>query len=161
MGEIDWTVELKKIEREFDGLPPAPSPATIRARREADQTAERRKRERDAVVGASLRLSLVLALGIAIIFWPFVRACGSGLMSYLGATAVIAFGGLWSCIWTWRARMAMAHALAMVSLIWGLALASAEVLPRMGYAKPDPKHPTMLWCPGSDPSALYTRWRAR
>lgn len=161
MGEIDWTVELKKIEREFDGLPPAPSPAETRARRDADMAAAQRKREREAVLGASLRLSLVLALGVAIIFWPFARSCGSGLMSYLGATAVIAFGGLWSGIWTWRARMAKAHALAVLSLIWGLALASAELLPRTDYAKPDPKHPAMLWCPGSDPSALYTRWRAR
>jgi len=41
MGEINWLTELRKIEREFDGLPPEPTPMELRARRAAEQRAER------------------------------------------------------------------------------------------------------------------------
>ena len=36
MSEIDWNVELRKIEREYDGLPPEPSANALRARRAAE-----------------------------------------------------------------------------------------------------------------------------
>ena len=32
MSENDWSTQLKKIEREFDGRPPEPSPALKRAK---------------------------------------------------------------------------------------------------------------------------------
>jgi hypothetical protein len=161
MSEIDWTAELKKIEREFDGLPPQPSPSAARARRQAEQSEAERREELNLALGASVRLLLVLMLGIAIIFWPFARACGTGLMAYLGATAVIILGGLWSSAWTWRARIGSAHALAVVVFIWGMALAAAEVLPRIGYARIDPQHPPTLWCQGANPGAAVGRFRSR
>ena len=161
MSEIDWTAELKKIEREFDGLPPKPSPAAARARREAEQSEAERREELNLALGASVRLLLVLMLGIAIIFWPFARECGKGLMSYLAATAVIILGGLWSSAWTWRARIGSAHALAVVVLIWGMALTAAEVLPRMGYIRVERKPTPTLWCQGTNPRAAVGRFRSR
>jgi hypothetical protein len=161
MTEINWTSELKKIEREFDGLPPEPSPSVLRTRRGAEQLAAQRREELDIALGASVRLLLVIALGVAIIYWPFARACGSGLVAYLGSAAVVVLGGLWSVAWTWRARIGSAHALAMVVTLWGIALGAAEVLPRIGYARPDPLHPAMLWCPGTNPAALFNRGRTR
>jgi hypothetical protein len=161
MSEIDWTAELKKIEREFDGLPPKPSPAAARARREAEQSEAERREELNLALGASVRLLLVLMLGIAIIFWPFARECGRGLVAYLGATSVVFFGGLWSSAWTWRARIGSAHALAVVVLIWGLALTAREVLPRVGYVTTNPQHPPTLWCQGANPGAAAGRFRSR
>ena len=55
MGEINWLTELRKIEREFDGLPPEPTPTELRARRAAEQRAERLRRERAMLVGVLAR----------------------------------------------------------------------------------------------------------
>ena len=54
-------------------------------------------------------------------------------------TAVIA-SGLWSSVWTWRHRAGKSHTLSLLVVLWGLVLGSIEVLPRIGYAKPDSRH---------------------
>jgi len=46
MGEINWLTELRKIEREFDGLPPEPTPMELRARRAAEQARREASRRR-------------------------------------------------------------------------------------------------------------------
>ena len=135
MGEIDWNTELKKIERQFEGLPPERSPAELRAQREAERQEQLREQERGLAVAATARLIIVLSLAAAIVAWPYARACGAGLFAYLGAIVAIVIGGLWAAVWTWRARTALTHALAMLVVLWGLVLGSAQVLPRVGYAK--------------------------
>jgi hypothetical protein len=62
-------------------------------------------------------------------------------------------GGLWVGFTTWRARLAKMHVLSLLILLAGLVLIAAEVLPRIGYAVTDPRHPPQLWCPET-PSAL-------
>ena len=42
-------------------------------------------------------------------------------------------------VWTWRHRAARAHVLSLLLVLWGLVLGAIEVLPRVGYAKPDPR----------------------
>jgi hypothetical protein len=146
VGEIDWNVELKKIERELDGLPPEPSPAELRARRTAERREQQRKEARHILLGVSARLLLALTLAAAMVFWPYPARCGAKLVAYLSAVAMVAVGGLWVTICTWRHRMAKTHAVALLIVLWGLALAAAQVLPRVGYAKSDASHPAQWRC---------------
>ena len=84
---------------------------------------------------AILRLSLAVMLGVGIMFWPYANRCGVGLAGYLFAVAAVIGGGVWSAVWTWRHRTGRAHSLSILLIAWGLILAGAEVLPRIGYAK--------------------------
>jgi hypothetical protein len=78
--------------------------------------------------------------------WPYPSRCGPGLFAYLGAVAVVITSGVWSSVWTWRHRASRAHALSLLLILWGLVLGSLEVLPRVGYAKPDLNHPSTWSC---------------
>jgi hypothetical protein len=138
---INWTSELRKIERAFDGLPPVPpvpSPAQLKQRRASERrTLERtlERQERTAmIIGTGGRFLLVFALSAAINFWPYGHACGFGLFTYMFAEVLIVVGGLWTVAWTWQHRMPRGHGVAMAMVGWGLALIAAQVLPRMGYA---------------------------
>lgn len=144
---VDWNTELRKIEREFDGLPPEPSPAAVKAKRAAERQAEERRRERAAKLGVHARVALVAVLSAAIVFWPYRRDCGVGLFTYLGAEGMVVAGGLWLMVCTWRQRMAKTHGVALVTLLWGLMLIAYQVLPRVGYAKTDPAKPARWACP--------------
>lgn len=146
MVEDNWKSQLKKIEREFDGLPPEPSPAFQKLQTEEERRAKERTMTRAAIIGSTARLILVLALGVALAMWPYSRACGSGWFGYVGVEGVIIAGGLWVAITTWRARLAKLHVLSLVIVLAGLVLVAAEVLPRIGYAATDPLHPPQMWC---------------
>ncbi|HEU5171697.1 MAG TPA: hypothetical protein VFU46_14210, partial [Gemmatimonadales bacterium] len=80
------------------------------------------------------RLLPVLALAAALPFWPYERACGSGLLFYLASVGVLTIAAVWCAAVAWKHRRALAHVAALLALLWGLVLASAEVLPRVGYA---------------------------
>lgn len=146
MSEIDWNVELRKVERAFDGLPPEPTPEERRAQRAAEQQARQRREESAAVVGAWARLLLVTALVGALYSWPYPRVCGAGLFAYLGAESLVVVGGLWVAACTWRTRMAKTHILALTMVLLGLGLLQVEVLPRIGYAKVDDANPPQWSC---------------
>ncbi|MDP9203010.1 MAG: hypothetical protein M3P26_13920 [Gemmatimonadota bacterium] len=147
MADNDWSVQLKKIEREFEGLPPEPSPAFKKLQSEEERRAQERAQQRVARIGAGARLILVFALFGALTIWPYANDCGWGLFSYIGAEAVIVAGGLWVAFTTWRARLPKMHTLSLLIILVGLILIAAEVLPRTGYASGDPTHPPQLWCP--------------
>ncbi len=156
MTDGKWTTVLRKLEREFDGLPPEPTPArpvspvVLRARRASERqtlvkTLERRQK-RNVVLGTTGRLVLVFALAATINFWPYGHACGFGLITYVAAQALIVVGGLWTAIWTWNQRIPHAHGVAMAMVLWGLVLLAGQVLPRVGYARVDPANPPHWWC---------------
>lgn len=149
MVDDDWSTKLKKIEREFQGLPPEPSPAFKKLQSEEERRAQERAKQRVAAMGAGARLILVFALFGALAIWPYENNCGSGLFGYLGAEAAIIAGGLWVAFTTWRARLPKMHMLSLLIVLVGLGLIAAEVLPRTGYATVDPKHPPVFWCPES------------
>jgi hypothetical protein len=151
MSEIDWNVELRKAERAFEGLPPEPTPAELRARRAQEDLEQRRNEELSAAVGAYARLMLVASLAGALGFWPYARDCGPSLFAYMGAEGMLVAGGLWVAVCTWRNRMAKTHIVALAIVLGGVALLQMEVLPRIGYAKVDPAHPPQWRCGG--PSA--------
>ena len=147
MPQDDWSTQLKKIEREWEGLPPEPSPAFKKMQSEEQKRAQERAKQRTAMIGGGARLVLVGALGIALAFWPYENQCGSGLFGYLAAELVIITGGLWVAVSTWRARLPKMHVLSLLIALTGLILVATEVLPRVGYAAVDPKHPPQFFCP--------------
>jgi hypothetical protein len=141
---IDWSAQLKKIERQFEGLPAEPSESELRARRENERRVESRQQNREALFGAVSRVVLVLSLGLAMNAWPYGRACGGPLLGYLAASAAIVAGGFWAAVGTWRGRSPKLHAAALVAIAWGVVLITAQILPRVGYAKVDP-HNAPAW----------------
>ena len=143
----DWDAELKKIDRQLESmsdsalmpLPPKNAPPEARAEVAAERATTR-------TWGAFLRLALATALGVGILFWPYSRQCGPELAGYLAAVSAVAIGGLWSGVWTWRHRTARAHVLSLLLVVWGLLLGAMEVLPRVGYARPDAARPAGWSC---------------
>lgn len=147
MAQDDWSTQLKKIEREFDGLPPEPSLAYKKLQSEEERRAKERAAQRVALIGVTARLILVAAVGVALLFWPYDKTCGLGLFGFLGAEAVIVIGGIWIGITTWRARLPRMHLVSIVIGLAGLILIAADVLPRIGYAAVDAKSPPSFACP--------------
>ena len=161
MIDNDWSTKLKNIEREFDGLPPEPSPAFKKMQSEEERRAQERAQQRAAAIGAGARLILVFALFGALAIWPYANHCGAGWFGYVGAEVVIVAGGLWVAFTTWRYRLPKMHALSLVIILVGLVLIASEVLPRTGYASVDPKNPPQLWCPETSAPPPSTGSRTR
>jgi hypothetical protein len=145
MSSIDWKTELRKIEREFDGLPPEPTAAELRAHRVLNQEPA----DEITPFGVWARLLFVAALAAALPFWPYARYCGTGLFGYMGAGAMIAVGGLWVSVGSWRCRTAFAHFLSILLIILGIGVVGHQILPRVGYARTDPANPPQWWCPST------------
>jgi len=146
MSDINWSAEVRKLEREFSGLPPEPTATELNARRATQRRVQQREEAVSAAVGASARVVLVTALAVALYFWPYARTCGFGLYAFVGAEALIATGALWIGVYSWQHRMAKTHGLALVILLSGLVLLAAQVLPRIGYARTDAAHPQRWSC---------------
>lgn len=158
----DWDRELAKIDKQLeslsdDALAPRGGAAQAPAGRGAPDkalppggrppvapsAAPSPAAARSSAVGVTLRLLLAGTVAVGVLFWPYDARCGVGLAGYLGAVAGVALAGGWSAVWTWRHRAPRAHLLALALVGWGLALAAAEVLPRVGYARADPAR--TLW----------------
>ena len=149
----DWDAELKKIDRQLESMSDAaliPAPAKGAPPAAKEKVAAERAATR--TWGAFLRLALATALGVGILFWPYSHRCGLGAAAYIAAITVVAAGGLWSSVWTWRHRTARAHVLSLLLVVWGVVLGAIELLPRVGYAKPDPLRPTGWTCSAPTPS---------
>ena len=160
MADRDGSKELAKIDKQLESLADD-EPASRNVARAPDARAPRPERggaapapaRRDDApaptagrVGVFARLTLSVVLGVAIVLWPYEARCGFGLAAYLGAVTVVAVSGGWSAVWTWKHRAARAHVLSLLILVWGLVLGAMEVLPRVGYAKPDARHPAGWVC---------------
>jgi hypothetical protein len=146
LSEINWAVELRKIEREYDGLPPEPTAEEQRQKREI----QRREREREEAAGASFgvyfRLTLVICLAVSLVCWPYDVTCGAMLAGYLAAVIVLVVGGAWTAVATFTYQMPMRHVVALIMILWGMALGAGELLPRIGYARPTPGRSTSWSC---------------
>ena len=81
-----------------------------------------------------VRVALGGLLGAVITQWPYSAGCGLGLSLYLGAIAAVLVGGAWGAVWSWRYRMALAHATSLAVIYWGSVLIANQVLQRVGYA---------------------------
>ena len=87
-----------------------------------------------ALIGAWLRTAAASGLGAAVLYWPYAHECGWLLHLYLGVIAAVLVSGAWASVTAWRARVAVAHVLALIVMFWGIVLAAEQLLPRIGYA---------------------------
>ena len=142
----DWDAEMKKIDRQLESISDEALLPTPRKATPAVQAAVAEQRRSTSTFGVMARLVLVTLLGAAMVAWPYDARCGLGLAAYLGATAVVGLGGVWSAVWSWRHRAARAHVLSLLILAWGIVLAASAVLPRVGYARPTAQHPPIWSC---------------
>jgi hypothetical protein len=136
VSDKDWEKLMAQVDKQIESMPVgapvekkgSPAPAAAKSAAPAPIVGER-------TWPAYVRLVLATLLGVSVYFWPYENRCGVGLYGYVFAVAVVAISGVWSAVWTWRHRTTKAHVLSILLIVWGLALASAEVLPRVGYAK--------------------------
>jgi hypothetical protein len=160
MADRDWDKELAKVDKQLaslsdDALVGSP-PATTGGKRDVasgqrDARGDKASRSTNeprttTSFGVYARLTLSVLVGVAMVLWPYPARCGLGLAGYLAAVAVVTASGVWSSVWTWRHRASKAHTLSLLLILWGLILGSIEVLPRIGYAKPDLAHPAGWVC---------------
>ena len=173
MPERDWDKELAKIDKQLasisdeallgptpvqipakgKGAPPAKSAPAPKAEKKAAAVREPAATKAWTVY---LRLLIAVALGVGIFWWPYPTRCGVGLAGYLAADAVVIVGGLWSAIWTWRHRAARSHVLSLLIVLLGMVLGAIQVLPRVGYGKPDANHPATWTCEQTPPATPQT-----
>jgi hypothetical protein len=134
-GNRDWDKELAKIDKQLESVSDSALFPEKKGATPAQKVETEVARASTTSWPAIIRLALSVILGVSILFWPYANRCGIGLAGYLFAVAAVSAGGIWSAVWTWRHRTGRAHALSILLIVWGLVLASAEVLPRTGYAK--------------------------
>jgi hypothetical protein len=157
VADRDWDKELAKVDRQLKSLsddqlvspgvasaPPAPVKS---GRTAAPAAAAGEPSPRGGVWAVYGRLTISVALGLAMLVWPYPARCGAGLAAYLAAVVVVVGSGVWSAVWSWRHRASRAHTLSLLLVLWGLVLGSVEVLPRVGYAVPTLQHPAVWSCP--------------
>ena len=131
MADRDWDKELAKVDKQLASLSdeallgsatPAPvgqGRARAGARRRAPPAAEPAAPAPKATsaFGVYARLTLAVALGAAMMIWPYPAKCGIGLAGYLAAVGVVVAGGLWSSVWTWRHRAAARTRVSLLVLV--------------------------------------------
>jgi cation transport ATPase len=160
MPDRDWDKELADIDRLIGSTPPeeprAPAvakpasrvAATAPARAPAPPTAAPAapRRRWTAIVGLLARLLVVAVLLAGVVVWPYETRCGAWLAAYLATIAATALGAVWTAVAAWRHRAAFVHVLSLGVLATAIVYGAIEVLPRVGYAMPDPAHPAMWAC---------------
>jgi hypothetical protein len=148
VSQTNWDRELKRIEREFEGSSPDPIIRLESSRKAADRHPRDQRKAGAGALAVWIRVALVVALAVGMYFWPYARACGIGLYSYMGAATLVGAGALWAAAASWQARLVRAHAASMLMLIVALALLATQILPRVGYAKVDASQPAVWVCGG-------------
>ena len=109
-----------------------------------------RRRVHRTPAGIWGRVALGVVLGSAVTQWPYQHACDWWLLLYLTVVTLTIMTGVWGAACAWKGRLALAHVVALATMMWGLALGAHEVLPRVGYAK----HRAVWRCPPLAASAV-------
>jgi hypothetical protein len=146
MAGTDWDKEMKKIDKQLESISDDALISTSGAKAPAEKARVAEVQRTTTTFGVFARLVLAVALGVAMLFWPYSVRCGPGLFAYLFASTMVGVAGVWSAVWTWRHRASQAHVLSLLLVVWGLVLAGLEVLPRVGYAFPTVAHPATWMC---------------
>jgi hypothetical protein len=144
----NWDRELADIDKvmakQGDAPPPgAPVPAPG-GRAPAPGSPVRRR----SVALTWFWVALALAMGVALLLWPYQRACGLQLIFFLGAAGVTAVIAVLGALASWSHRRALAHVLSLLVILWTGFVVFREVLPRVGYAKT-----SLLWMCETAPAA--------
>ena len=124
----DWDKELSEIDKQI-ARQPATGPGKPAAASTGAVVSGR------AVFTTWLRVVLGLALALGMTQWPYLHQCGLNLFLYCGAIVTVIVAGVWSGVSSWYRRLALAHVLSILVVLWGLVLAARETLPRIGYAQ--------------------------
>lgn len=136
--ERDWDRELKEVDRLLNQLPThreEQMAAAASPKRAPVAPAGGAPPESGSRLGTWARVGLGLLVGIGMPFWPYSHGCGFTLLFYMVGVLAVVVAGVWSGLSSWKRRMGLAHVLSQLLVIWGLVLAAAVVLPRVGYAK--------------------------
>jgi uncharacterized membrane protein len=134
VSDIDWNLELRKIVREYDGLPAEHSRTQLRLQKIREIAAKDRFLERVSLIGIWVRLILIAALGVSLFWWPYGRHCGMPLAGYLISNGVVIIGALSLAIRTWRDRLSWAFLCSTLCVCLAWTVIALNVLPRLGYA---------------------------
>jgi hypothetical protein len=147
----DWDREMREVDRLLAKLPDADPtlgrgvptvPVSPRAGHGAVHGTGIGPARGGAWVTTWMRVCLGIALGVGMLVWPYAHACGVKLVFYLVGATTVTVAGMWSALSSWKRRLGWAHAFSIVLIIWGLALAGRQVLPRV-YGK----QPIPFFCP--------------
>jgi hypothetical protein len=149
----DWDRELADIDRLMakqggapaGGMAPAPVPTPRGAPVPGPAPVRRR-----SVALTWFWVGLAVALGAALVLWPYQKACGLQLFFFLGAAGVTLIVGALGAINSWAHRRGFAHMLSLLVMLWAGVVAARETLPRVGYAK-DARTWTCQAAPASAP----------
>ena len=142
----NWDKELAEVDRLLAKLPHAdptlgrgqpqphkPGPIVHGAQHAAPARGPIARAE-PSVAAVWIRVGLGVLAGLAMTQWPYTHVCGIKEIFYLiGASAVVA-SSVWGAWGAWRKRMGLAHGIAIGLLVWGTALLTAEIMPRVGSA---------------------------
>lgn len=141
----DWDKELAEIDRLMakDAGKPAPSGQEQAAGPPAVRPPAGAPPSRPAAAAPpagrrGLAVWLITLLGpigaAALTIWPYPKACGLMLSVYLVGVLGVVAAAIWAMHTAWVSRRGLAMIVAVATLLAGLMLAAAEVLPRTGYA---------------------------
>ncbi len=108
-------------------------PGIVTAPLGAATTEHREPTARDKL-GVWLRVGLAVVVGAVMTQWPYRHACGLSLYLYLAAVVAVIVAGVWGSLSSWKFRMGVAHVASLMTIVWGMALAAQQLLPRIGYA---------------------------
>ena len=134
MSDVDWNVELRKIVREYDGLPPERSRTQVRLQKIQEIVARDRFNERLAIIGFWVRFVLVAVLTFSLFWWPYGHRCGFPLVAYLLANVTAIVAALTLAVQTWRARMTWPFVVSTLCAATAWTVIALHTLPRLGYA---------------------------
>jgi len=134
VSDIDWNVELRKIEREFTGLPPERTRTQIRLQKIQEIAAKDRFLEQLSVIGIWARLVLVAVLAMSLFWWPYGRTCGFPLVAFLLSNVTVIVGGAALALPAWRDRMPWVFGGAAACIVLAWTVIALHALPRLGYS---------------------------
>jgi apolipoprotein N-acyltransferase len=130
----DWDKELANIDRVL-AKQSGPAPPVAPGRPAATPVTIPTPGRRRSVALTWFWVVLGLAVAVALLLWPYEKACGFHLIFFLVAIGITAVVGVLAALASWSHRRAFAHVLSLLIVGWAAALAAREVLPRIGYAK--------------------------
>jgi hypothetical protein len=134
VSDINWNVELRKIEREFTGQPPERTRTQIRLQKIQEIAAKDRFLEQLALVGLWAQVALVAVLALSLFWWPYGRSCGFPLVAFLLSNVTVIVGGVALCLRAWRERMPWIFGTAAACMVLAWTVIALHALPRFGYS---------------------------
>jgi hypothetical protein len=141
MDHVNWNTELRKIVREYEGLPPERSRTQIRLQRIQEIVEKNRFNERLEAIGLYVRFGLVATLTVSLFWWPYGHQCGFPLAAFLLSNGMVIVGGAALALRTWQDRMLwpFAGSAFFVGVAW--TVIALHAFPRFGYPELGSVHP--------------------